>query len=170
MSFRPSSCVCGPGLIKWCPSLSKASEWRGGDRRPVFAPRVHPCPASELQGTVRCPVGTHPLRLRSLSLTVAHCPQTYREHLGGQKHQKKEAAQKAGVRPSGSPCAVQAKLHCDLCAVSCTGAEAYTAHLRGAKHQKVGAPHGPMQGFPGSSPSLYPRAPEGSSDIRRGSH
>ncbi|XP_019599772.2 zinc finger RNA-binding protein 2 isoform X5 [Rhinolophus sinicus] len=64
-------------------------------------------------------------------------PQTYREHLGGQKHKKKEAAQKTGVQPNGSPYGVQAKLHCDLCAVSCTGAEAYTAHLRGAKHQKV---------------------------------
>nr|XP_031292803.1 zinc finger RNA-binding protein 2 isoform X1 [Camelus dromedarius] len=64
-------------------------------------------------------------------------PQTYREHLEGQKHKKKEAAQKMGVQPNGSPRGVQAQLHCDLCAVSCTGAEAYAAHMRGAKHQKV---------------------------------
>ncbi|KAM5230340.1 zinc finger RNA-binding protein 2 isoform 2-T2 [Hipposideros larvatus] len=64
-------------------------------------------------------------------------PQTYREHLEGQKHKKKEAAQKMGVQSNGSPCGVQAKLHCDLCAVSCTGAEAYAAHIQGAKHQKV---------------------------------
>uniref|UniRef100_A0A8C3YJ40 Zinc finger RNA binding protein 2 n=1 Tax=Catagonus wagneri TaxID=51154 RepID=A0A8C3YJ40_9CETA len=64
-------------------------------------------------------------------------PQTYREHLEGQKHKKKEAAQKMGIQPNGSPRGVQAQLHCDLCAVSCTGAEAYTAHIRGAKHQKV---------------------------------
>lgn len=53
--------------------------------------------------------------------------QTYQEHLDGQKHRKKEAAQ----RPDGNP------LYCDLCSVSCTGAEAYKAHIRGARHQKV---------------------------------
>uniref|UniRef100_A0A8C0CRJ5 Zinc finger RNA binding protein 2 n=1 Tax=Balaenoptera musculus TaxID=9771 RepID=A0A8C0CRJ5_BALMU len=70
-------------------------------------------------------------------------PQTYREHLEGQKHKKKEAAQNMGIQPNGSPRGVQAQLHCDLCAVSCTGAEAYAAHIRGSKHQKVGAPHRP---------------------------
>ena len=69
---------------------------------------------------------------------LALCQQTYREHLEGQKHKKKEAAQKMGVQPNGSPRGVQAQLRCDLCAVSCTGAEAYAAHIRGAKHQKVG--------------------------------
>ncbi|XP_067590315.1 zinc finger RNA-binding protein 2 isoform X5 [Pseudorca crassidens] len=64
-------------------------------------------------------------------------PQTYREHLEGQKHKKKEAAQNMGLQPSSSPRGVQAQLHCDLCAVSCTGAEAYAAHIRGSKHQKV---------------------------------
>ncbi|XP_060001580.1 zinc finger RNA-binding protein 2 isoform X5 [Lagenorhynchus albirostris] len=63
--------------------------------------------------------------------------QTYREHLEGQKHKKKEAAQNMGIQPSSSPRGVQAQLHCDLCAVSCTGAEAYAAHIRGSKHQKV---------------------------------
>ncbi|XP_066889199.1 zinc finger RNA-binding protein 2 isoform X9 [Kogia breviceps] len=64
-------------------------------------------------------------------------PQTYREHLEGQKHKKKEAAQNVGIQPNGSPRGVQAQLRCDLCAVSCTGAEAYAAHIRGSKHQKV---------------------------------
>lgn len=86
--------------------------------------------------------------------TLTLCQQTYREHLEGQKHKKKEAAQKAGVQPNGSPCGVQAKLRCDLCAVSCTGAEAYAAHIRGARHQKVAAPHRSRQGGPGSSPGL----------------
>lgn len=45
------------------------------------------------------------------------------------------------MQPNGSPCGTQAQLHCGLCAVSCTGAEAYAAHIRGAKHQKVGATH-----------------------------
>lgn len=95
-----------------------------------------------------CPVGTTPLRPLLL------CRQTYREHLEGQKHRKKEAAQKLGVQPGGSPCAVQAQLHCHLCAVSCTGPEAYAAHIRGARHQKVGALPGPRAPF-------SPRDPEG---------
>lgn len=31
----------------------------------------------------------------------------------------------------------QNQLRCELCDVSCTGADAYAAHIRGAKHQKV---------------------------------
>ncbi|KAL7632795.1 UNVERIFIED_CONTAM: hypothetical protein RMT77_016861 [Armadillidium vulgare] len=60
-------------------------------------------------------------------------PQTYREHLEGQKHKKKEAAAKAGPVPSRHG----ASLRCELCDVTCTGTDAYAAHIRGAKHQKV---------------------------------
>ncbi|XP_046400489.1 zinc finger RNA-binding protein isoform X2 [Ischnura elegans] len=61
-------------------------------------------------------------------------PQTYREHLEGQKHKKKEAALKGGsstVARGGNA------LRCELCDVTCTGSDAYAAHIRGAKHQKV---------------------------------
>ncbi|CAG4955466.1 unnamed protein product [Parnassius apollo] len=65
-------------------------------------------------------------------------PQTYKEHLEGQKHKKKEAAVKlfaagggAGGRAAGSA------LRCELCDVTCTGADAFAAHVRGIKHQKV---------------------------------
>ncbi|XP_018122041.1 zinc finger RNA-binding protein isoform X2 [Xenopus laevis] len=70
-------------------------------------------------------------------------PQTYKEHLEGQKHKKKEAALKASqntTSSSSSSAAVrgtQNQLRCELCDVSCTGADAYAAHIRGAKHQKV---------------------------------
>ncbi|KAM9244493.1 zinc finger RNA-binding protein 2 isoform 2-T2 [Dugong dugon] len=64
-------------------------------------------------------------------------PQTYREHLEGQKHKKKEVAQRMGSQADSSPRGAPAPLHCGLCAVSCTGADAYAAHIRGAKHQKV---------------------------------
>ncbi|KAM9329378.1 zinc finger RNA-binding protein [Gastrophryne carolinensis] len=68
-------------------------------------------------------------------------PQTYKEHLEGQKHKKKEAALKASQNTtSSSSTAVrgtQNQLRCELCDVSCTGADAYAAHIRGAKHQKV---------------------------------
>ncbi|XP_045686888.1 zinc finger RNA-binding protein 2 isoform X5 [Phyllostomus hastatus] len=86
--------------------------------------------------------------------------QTYREHLEGQKHKKKEAAEKTGIQPNGSPCGVRAQLHCGLCDVSCTGAEAYAAHIRGAKHQKVfklytklGKPIPTIEPVPGNSSS-----------------
>lgn len=67
--------------------------------------------------------------------------QTYKEHLEGQKHKKKEAALKASQNTSSSSNSArgtQNQLRCELCDVSCTGADAYAAHIRGAKHQKVG--------------------------------
>uniref|UniRef100_A0A8C8RR15 Zinc finger RNA-binding protein n=1 Tax=Pelusios castaneus TaxID=367368 RepID=A0A8C8RR15_9SAUR len=64
-------------------------------------------------------------------------PQTYREHLEGQKHKKKEAAQKTGNLANCGLRGVQTQLRCELCDISCTGADAYAAHIRGAKHQKV---------------------------------
>jgi len=59
-------------------------------------------------------------------------PQTYKEHLEGQKHKKKAASSTTD----------QAKLprgtyKCDLCDVICTGRDAYGAHVKGANHQKV---------------------------------
>ncbi|KAK1208189.1 ZFR protein, partial [Pygoscelis papua] len=67
-------------------------------------------------------------------------PQTYKEHLEGQKHKKKEAALKASQNTNNSSTSArgtQNQLRCELCDVSCTGADAYAAHIRGAKHQKV---------------------------------
>ncbi|XP_052742351.1 zinc finger RNA-binding protein isoform X6 [Bicyclus anynana] len=66
-------------------------------------------------------------------------PQTYKEHLEGQKHKKKEAAVKvaaAGGAAGARACGASA-LRCELCDVTCTGADAYAAHVRGIKHQKV---------------------------------
>nr|XP_044990882.1 zinc finger RNA-binding protein 2 isoform X2 [Jaculus jaculus] len=63
--------------------------------------------------------------------------QTYRDHLEGQKHRKKQAAQRSSAQSSSSSRGLQAQLYCGLCAVSCTGADAYDAHIRGARHQKV---------------------------------
>ncbi|XP_032514501.1 zinc finger RNA-binding protein isoform X3 [Danaus plexippus] len=66
-------------------------------------------------------------------------PQTYKEHLEGQKHKKKEAAVKLAAAGGGGgarACGASA-LRCELCDVTCTGADAYAAHVRGIKHQKV---------------------------------
>ncbi|XP_036898439.1 zinc finger RNA-binding protein 2 isoform X3 [Sturnira hondurensis] len=93
-------------------------------------------------------------------ISCAGAQQTYREHLEGQKHKKKEAAEKMGIQPNSSPCGVRAQLHCGLCDVSCTGAEAYAAHIQGAKHQKVfklhaklGKPIPTIEPVPGNSSS-----------------
>ncbi|XP_047028917.1 zinc finger RNA-binding protein isoform X1 [Helicoverpa armigera] len=67
-------------------------------------------------------------------------PQTYKEHLEGQKHKKKEAAVKlaaAGAAAAAGRGAGGGALRCELCDVTCTGADAYAAHVRGIKHQKV---------------------------------
>lgn len=67
--------------------------------------------------------------------------QTYKEHLEGQKHKKREANSKVSStitsvsKPSTNP--ATKVFHCDLCDISCTGADSYAAHLRGSKHQKV---------------------------------
>ncbi|GBP61750.1 Zinc finger RNA-binding protein [Eumeta japonica] len=67
-------------------------------------------------------------------------PQTYKEHLEGQKHKKKEAAVKlaaAGANTASGRSSGGSSLRCELCDVTCTGADAYAAHVRGIKHQKV---------------------------------
>ncbi|OXA62818.1 zinc finger RNA-binding protein isoform X2 [Folsomia candida] len=80
-------------------------------------------------------------------------PQTYKEHLDGQKHKKKEAAQKTGAPPvpKGGP----AGLRCEVCDVTCTGSDAYAAHIRGAKHQKVVKLHTKLgKPIPSDSPTV----------------
>ena len=78
-------------------------------------------------------------------------PQTYKEHLEGQKHKKKEAALKTGT--PGPTTRGGNALRCELCDVTCTGSDAYAAHIRGAKHQKVVKLHTKL-GKP--IPSAYP--------------
>ncbi|KAI5223501.1 zinc finger RNA-binding protein 2 [Manis pentadactyla] len=125
------------------------------------------CPASSF--TQKLPIPTKLLKPKddSRQSLLHYCdtckiicfgPQAYREHLDGQKHKKKEAAQKMRVQPNSSPRGVQARLHCSLCAVSCTGADSYAAHIRGAKHQKVfklhtklGKPIPTIEPVPGNS-------------------
>ncbi|XP_036376576.1 zinc finger RNA-binding protein isoform X4 [Megalops cyprinoides] len=87
-------------------------------------------------------------------------PQTYREHLEGQKHKKKEAALKSGTQATNGPRGVQTQLRCELCDVSCTGADAYAAHIRGAKHQKVVKLHTKLgKPIPSTEPVLVNSAP-----------
>uniref|UniRef100_A0A8D0B0Y8 Zinc finger RNA-binding protein n=1 Tax=Sander lucioperca TaxID=283035 RepID=A0A8D0B0Y8_SANLU len=78
------------------------------------------------------------------------------------KHKKKEAALKVSQSStsSGSGGGVLARnaqnqLRCELCDVSCTGADAYAAHIRGAKHQKVVKLHTKLgKPIPSTEPSM----------------
>ncbi|XP_028661470.1 zinc finger RNA-binding protein isoform X2 [Erpetoichthys calabaricus] len=87
-------------------------------------------------------------------------PQTYKEHLEGQKHKKKEAALKASQSTTSTTSGISARgtqnqLRCELCDVSCTGADAYAAHIRGAKHQKVVKLHTKLgKPIPSTEPSV----------------
>lgn len=89
-------------------------------------------------------------------------PQTYKEHLEGQKHKKKEAALKASQNTSSSNNSTrgtQNQLRCELCDVSCTGADAYAAHIRGAKHQKVVKLHTKLgKPIPSTEPNVVSQA------------
>ncbi|RMC16576.1 hypothetical protein DUI87_06513 [Hirundo rustica rustica] len=89
-------------------------------------------------------------------------PQTYKEHLEGQKHKKKEAALKASqntTNNSTSARGTQNQLRCELCDVSCTGADAYAAHIRGAKHQKVVKLHTKLgKPIPSTEPNVVTQA------------
>ncbi|XP_051534404.1 zinc finger RNA-binding protein-like [Myxocyprinus asiaticus] len=93
-------------------------------------------------------------------------PQTYKEHLEGQKHKKKEAALKVSQSSSSSSSGggsstrgTQNQLRCELCDVSCTGADAYAAHIRGAKHQKVVKLHTKLgKPIPSTEPSVVTQA------------
>uniref|UniRef100_A0A673W204 Zinc finger RNA-binding protein n=1 Tax=Salmo trutta TaxID=8032 RepID=A0A673W204_SALTR len=93
-------------------------------------------------------------------------PQTYKEHLEGQKHKKKEVALKVSQSSSssssggGSARGTQNQLRCELCDVSCTGADAYAAHIRGAKHQKVVKLHTKLgKPIPSTEPSVVTQTP-----------
>ena len=81
---------------------------------------------------------------RGVDQTIHYCevckvscagPQTYKEHLEGQKHKKREIASMQAVNVSSRSSAKI--LRCELCDVTCTGADAYYAHIRGTKHEKT---------------------------------
>ncbi|XP_056098668.1 zinc finger RNA-binding protein isoform X2 [Rhinichthys klamathensis goyatoka] len=110
------------------------SSWSGGPavsayKKPVF----HQNKIQKPKGPPKQP------QLHYCDICKISCagPQTYREHLEGQKHKKKEASQSSVSQVTNGPRGVQTQLRCELCDVSCTGADAYAAHIRGSKHQKV---------------------------------
>ncbi|KAI1709057.1 DZF domain-containing protein [Ditylenchus destructor] len=61
--------------------------------------------------------------------------QTYKEHLEGKAHKKKESMSKGQTVQSLPRNKVSFK--CDVCNVTCTGRDTYDAHVKGAKHTKT---------------------------------
>ncbi|XP_066922566.1 zinc finger RNA-binding protein-like [Clytia hemisphaerica] len=59
-------------------------------------------------------------------------PQTYKEHLEGQKHKKKAAAATTDLKKLAP-----GTHKCELCDVICTGKDAFNAHIKGANHLKT---------------------------------
>lgn len=98
-------------------------------------------------------------------------PQTYREHLEGQKHKKREILQKAqqDTTTTGSQQTSSTQrgsnLRCELCDVTCTGNDAYSAHVRGSKHQKVVKLHTKLgKPIPSTEPTPVNKDKEGADD------
>ncbi|KAG2466549.1 ZFR protein, partial [Polypterus senegalus] len=103
---------------------------------------------------------SHPILKALLTVQLLLLTLTYKEHLEGQKHKKKEAALKASQSTTSTTSGISARgtqnqLRCELCDVSCTGADAYAAHIRGAKHQKVVKLHTKLgKPIPSTEPSV----------------
>jgi len=85
-------------------------------------------------------------------------PQTYKEHLEGQKHKKKAASATTDSKklPPGT-------YKCELCDVVCTGKDAFNAHIKGANHgrtiklhQKLGKPIPEIKAVEGTSETKKP--------------
>ncbi|XP_023674627.2 zinc finger RNA-binding protein 2 isoform X2 [Paramormyrops kingsleyae] len=130
---------------------ASTSNATGGYKKPTF----HQSKPARPKGPPKQP------QLHYCEICKISCagPQTYREHLEGQKHKKKESAQRGG-QPSGGPRGVQTQLLCELCDISCTGADAYAAHIRGAKHQKVVKLYNKLgKPIPSTEPVLVNSAP-----------
>lgn len=114
------------------PDYRQANNWQSYKK-----PGLHP---GNNSNKTRMKPQPKPQQLHYCEVCKISCagPQTYREHLDGQKHKKREASLKLS---SSAAAAVQNSrgnnLHCELCDVTCTGNDAYAAHVRGSKHQKV---------------------------------
>lgn len=116
-----SNGVMGPGG-NW-PPFRKGGPGGGGPGNKVARPKPPP----------------RPQQLHYCEVCKISCagPQTYREHLEGQKHKKREASLKMQASAQTTTQNRGNNYHCELCDVTCTGTDAYAAHVRGAKHQKV---------------------------------
>ncbi|XP_041464019.1 zinc finger RNA-binding protein-like isoform X1 [Lytechinus variegatus] len=118
-------------------SVKMGNQWGGGGYKGMKKGFQHGNKGPGMKETKAPP---QPTQIHYCDVCKISCagPRTYKEHLEGQKHKKKELASKTGtiVNLPSSRSGVQA-YRCELCDVSCTGLDAYNAHIRGSKHQKV---------------------------------
>ncbi|VDM49171.1 unnamed protein product [Toxocara canis] len=59
---------------------------------------------------------------------------TYKDHVEGKKHKKKEALQKGEDRTLSKS---WVSFRCEMCNVTCTGKDTYESHILGSRHQKT---------------------------------
>ncbi|KAL5007614.1 hypothetical protein ScPMuIL_016420, partial [Solemya velum] len=76
--------------------------------------------------------------------------QLYSENLE-EEHEKKEAALQIGANPKPTGCGPN-QLLCELCDVTFTSTDAYTAHIQGSEHQKVSELHTKLESIPSTDP------------------
>ena len=122
-------------------TVASTANWPGHRLTAAIQP-ANKIPAAAVRPKTRPP--PKPQQLHYCEVCKISCagPQTYKEHLEGQKHRKKEAASKSlangnGSKSGANPKGGMSNLRCELCDVTCTGSDAYAAHIRGAKHTKV---------------------------------
>lgn len=135
------------------PVPTQTTNWQQKKGASTFK-RQKPAPANKVQQVHYCDV---------CRISCAG-PQTYREHLEGQKHKKREALQKAQQdgQPANPALARGSNLRCELCDVTCTGSDAYAAHVRGSKHQKVVKLHTKLgKPIPSTEPTAVASPKEG---------
>ncbi|KAF7703046.1 hypothetical protein HF521_022053 [Silurus meridionalis] len=139
-----------------CSSSRHSSRVIGSTVGSYRTPKVHQNKFQKLKSPSKQP------QLHYCDICRISCagPQTYREHLEGQKHKKKEALLKGSSQTTNGPHNLQMQLRCELCDVSCTGADAYKAHIRGAKHLKVVKLHTKLgKPIPSTEPVFVSSAP-----------
>ncbi|XP_051977863.1 zinc finger RNA-binding protein-like isoform X2 [Xyrauchen texanus] len=162
--FQPAQLAPHLQQTQQPPKMFSNSSWSNAGSSVVSSPVVNTYKKPVFhQNKIQKPKGPpKPPQLHYCDICKISCagPQTYREHLDGQKHKKKEAAQKSSSQVTNGPRGVQTQLHCELCDVSCTGADAYAAHIRGAKHQKVVKLHTKLgKPIPSTEPVFVSSAP-----------
>jgi len=119
------------------PAAAKVGTWRAVKPVSMSAQTAVAAVAAASRAFKSTRIPPKPQSLHYCEVCKISCagPQTYKEHLEGQKHKKKEVSMKTGT--AGPTTRGGNALRCELCDVTCTGSDAYAAHIRGAKHQKV---------------------------------
>lgn len=103
--------------------------WQKSEKPTFKLPNQKNSWAKNLAGGANKPQQLHYCEVCKISCAG---PQTYKEHLEGQKHKKKAAS-----ASTDSKNLAPGTYKCELCDVICTGKDAFNAHVKGASHTKT---------------------------------